>query len=82
LFRNSIFLRFVNRLSEHIVNVSNPNHHYAGSSYIEKLLIKVQECIKMVTTSRNVGALFLSIFSIFKRFTLLAERLYYAEPLP
>ena len=82
MLRDSIFLRFVNRLSEQIVNVSKPNLHYTGSNYIEKLLSKVQECIKMVTTSRNVGALFLSIFSIFKQFTLVAERLYYAEPLP
>jgi len=82
MFRNSIFLRFVNRLSEHIVNVSKPNQNYAGSNFIEKLLSKIQEFIKMVTTSRNIGALFLSIFSIFKQFTLVAERLYFAEPLP
>jgi hypothetical protein len=60
------------------VNVSKPNVSYTASNYIEKLLSKIQECLKAVTTSRNVGALFLSIFSIFKQFIVVAERLYYA----
>jgi len=69
-------------LNEHISNASKPTSVYNGSGFIDKLFVKLQDCIKTAKISRNIGGLFSSIFAIFKQFSIVAEKFYYGEPLP
>ena len=72
VFKNSIFVRFINRLNEIIKNASKLSYSYNGSYFIEKLLKKLLDTLKTAETSRNIGLLFCNILRVFKQFTIVA----------